>query len=106
MNRPLSNREILSKSVESVSLKPNLKQVQRSDSTKYLFSEGPLREVFSYVLHTDNSTVTNIDLGKLGGMRETVAVFEGNSLVSYLKNAATNTTDFIATRTILPSKPI
>ena len=68
------------------------------------FSEGPLREVFSYVLHTDNSTVTNIDLGKLGGMRETVAVFEGNSLVSYLKNVATNTTDFIATRTILPSK--
>ena len=69
-----------------------------------MFTEGPKQERFSYVLHTDNSTVSNIDLGKLGGNRETVAVFQGNSLVSYLRKPGTNNVDVVGTRTIAPSK--
>ena len=68
------------------------------------FLEGPLREVFSYKLFTDNSTVSNIDLGKLGGERLTTAVIDGNSLVSYLRDPVTQEIDMIANRTILPSK--
>ena len=71
-----------------------------------MVTEGPKQERFSYVLHTDNSTVSNIDLGKLGGNRETVAAFRGNSLVSYLRKPGTNNVDVVATRTITPSKYI
>lgn len=67
--------------------------------------KGPLREVFSYKLFTDNSTVSNIDLGKLGGERLTTAVIDGNSLVSYLRDPVTQEIDMIANRTILPSNP-
>ena len=69
-----------------------------------MVTEGPKQERFSYILHTDNSTVSNIDLGKLGGNRETVAVFQGNSLVSYLRKPGTNNVDVVGTRTIAPSK--
>ena len=68
------------------------------------FLEGPLREVFSYKLFTDNSTVSNIDLGKMGGERMTTAVIDGNSLISYLRDPVTQEIDMIANRTILPSK--
>merc|ERR1712141_427142 len=67
--------------------------------------KGPLREVFSYKLFTDNSTTTNIDLGKLGGERWTTAEIKENSLISYLYNPITNTTDMLAIRTISPSNP-
>ena len=65
-----------------------------------------MREVFSYKLFTDNSTTTNIDLGKLGGDRLTTAEIKENSLISYLYNPITNTTDMLAIRTISPGKTI
>ena len=72
----------------------------------FLFSEGPLREVFNYKLTPDNTTVEMINLGKdMGGMRETTAEIIGESLVSYLRNPESGEIDMIATRTLDPSNP-
>jgi len=68
--------------------------------------KGPLREEFSYALTPDDQTVEMIDLGSsLGGMRETTAKIEGNSLISSCKIPSTNEVDMIATRTIDANNP-
>ena len=65
------------------------------------FSEGPLAEVYEIRLVADNSTVTKIDMGELGGWRDTTAAFEDDSLISYLHNAE-KVVDILAIRTINP----
>ena len=79
----------------------------KSESKLLSFTEGPLREAFSYALKPDDQTVEMIDLGSsLGGMRETTAKIDGNSLISSCKIPSTNEVDMIATRTIDASKYI
>ena len=70
-------------------------------------TEGPKREVFEINLVADNTTITQTDMGELGGVRPTTAEFKDNSLISYLqKPEDSKVIDIIATRTINPeSKP-
>ena len=51
----------------------------------------------------DNSTITETDMGQLGGVRPTTAEYKDNSLISYLQTPEDHgTVDIVATRTIKP----
>ena len=73
-------------------------------STKFTFfdfSVGPLQKPFETHLVSDNSTFTKVDMGELGGVRDTLAVFKDNSLISYLHND-NKVIDIMAVRTVNP----
>ena len=73
-------------------------------STKFTFfdfSVGPLQKPFETHLVADNSTFTKVDMGELGGVRDTLAVFQDNSLISYLHND-NKVIDIMAVRTVNP----
>lgn len=66
-------------------------------------SEGPNRDVFEINLVADNTTITQTDMGELGGVRPTTSEFKENSLISYLHKPEDKVIDILATRTINPT---
>jgi len=70
------------------------------------FVEGPKQEVFELLLVSDNTTVTQVDMGELGGMRDATSEFKDNSLITYLKPQDSQTIDIIALRTIEPESKL
>jgi hypothetical protein len=67
----------------------------------FVFLEGPRKEPFELELVADNSTFTKVDMGELGGVRDTTAEFRGDSLISYLHNGK-RVIDILAVRTVNP----
>ncbi len=65
------------------------------------FPEGPNAEVFEIHLVADNKTITQVDMGELGGVRPATAEFKDDSLITYLYND--KVIDILATRTIIPT---
>ena len=62
---------------------------------------GPLKTHFLTRLVPDNTTITESDLGVLGGVRHSISEFKDNSFIVYLFNS-NGVIDIVATRTILP----
>jgi hypothetical protein len=67
--------------------------------------KGPNKEVFELHLVADNKTITQVDMGEIGGLRDATSEFTNNSLISYLKKPDEKIIDIIATRTIEPASP-
>ena len=65
---------------------------------------GPLKTHFLTWLVADNTTITKSDLDVLGGVRQSISEFKGNSFIVYLFNS-NGVIDMVATRTILPENP-
>ncbi len=68
------------------------------------FPEGPNAEVFEIHLVADNKTITQVDMGELGGVRPATAEFKDDSLITYLYND--KVIDILATRTINPTSKL
>ena len=63
--------------------------------------------MFEINLVADNTTVTQTDMGELGGVRPTTAEFKDNSLITYLQRPEdAKIIDIIATRTISPESKL
>lgn len=68
--------------------------------------KGPKAEVYSYTLVTDNSTMTEVDMGELGGPQKTYSYVEGASLVTNLYDKEDGTLKFISKRTRTPGSNV
>jgi hypothetical protein len=75
--------------------------VYQNKQTCFVFSVGPRKKPFQLQLVADNSTFTKVDMGELGGLRDTIAEFKDNSLISYLHNN-NKVIDIMAVRTVNP----
>ena len=71
----------------------------------FLGEKGPKNEAYQFQLIPDGQTMTDIDLGQLGGARKAVAELKGNSIVTNLHKLDNNVVDVIATRIVDPQNP-
>lgn len=67
--------------------------------------KGPYAELFNFTVTTDLRTVSDVDLGQLGGLCDTTAEVRGNTLFTYLRQKGKRDLFVTATRTMHPNNP-
>lgn len=67
-----------------------------------LIAEGPYATKYDFVLYPDGRSISDVDLGELGGKTTATAKYEGNTLTTYLTKKGKRGLFMTAKRTILP----
>lgn len=68
------------------------------------FLEGPYATKYNFLLYPDLRTVTDVDLGQLGGKTDATAEIKGNTMITYLRKKGKRNVFMTAKRTINPGK--
>lgn len=68
-------------------------------------TKGPYATKYNFVLYPDLRTVTDVDLGQLGGKTDATAEIKGNTMITYLRKKGKRNVFMTAKRTINPANP-
>merc|ERR1719400_1305234 len=79
--------------------------LQNGDFYSVHGTKGPYATKYDFVLYPDGRSISDVDLGELGGKTTATAKYEGNTLTTYLTKKGKRGLFMTAKRTILPENP-